>query len=224
MSGVASIDGEAQRHRALAHPLRRRLLDVLAEAGPLDVRALAQRIGLSPNGARRHLDALLAAGLVSAAPAAPAGPGRPRLLYRGAPSRVGYPLLADMLAGAVARLGDAAAVEEEGRRFGRRLVEPSPQPPTAEEAGSRLTAMLSDLGFAPRARAAAGGIRVDIHRCPFLDTARAHPGVVCSLHLGLMQGALAELGAPLTAERLDPLVRPSLCVGHLRADGGGGGG
>jgi hypothetical protein len=30
-----------------------------------------------------------------------------------------------------------------------------------------------------------------------------------------MQGLLAELDAPLEAERLDPFVEPSLCVAHL---------
>jgi hypothetical protein len=35
------------------------------------------------------------------------------------------------------------------------------------------------------------------------------------VHLGLLEGALDALGGPLTAERLDPLVEPSLCVAHL---------
>jgi hypothetical protein len=34
-----------------------------------------------------------------------------------------------------------------------------------------------------------------------------------------MRGALAELGEPFEAERLDPLVEPTLCVGHLRRTG-----
>jgi predicted ArsR family transcriptional regulator len=38
---------------------------------------------------------------------------------------------------------------------------------------------------------------------------------VCSLHLGLMRGVLAESRAPLVAERLDPFVDTSLCLAHL---------
>ena len=212
MRNDASSDPEALRHQARSHPRRLRLLRLLAEHGALDVHELGERLGLRPNGVRRHLSLLLRAGLVAAAPGepAPGRPGRPRLRYTVAEDRSGYPLLADMLAGALARGGDPGAVEEEGARWGRRLVQPD---------GDTLTALLDRLGFAPEATADDEGVRVDIHRCPFVETARAHPGVVCSLHLGLMRGALAELGEPLEAERLDPLVEPTLCVGHLRRTG-----
>jgi hypothetical protein len=30
-----------------------------------------------------------------------------------------------------------------------------------------------------------------------------------------MQGLLAEIDAPIEADRLDPFVEPSLCVAHL---------
>ena len=59
-------------------------------------------------------------------------------------------------------------------------------------------------------------IRINPRRCPFLNTAKVFPAVVCALHVGLMQRALAELGAPLEADRLDPLVEPTLCVAHVR--------
>lgn len=209
-------------HRALAHPLRLRLLGLLEAEGPLDVPALAEQLGLRPNGVRRHLELLLRAEAISTVSASTKGPGRPRLLYEATPSapreRVGYPLLADMLAGTVGRLGNADAAQEEGRRWGRILVR-RPQPSAsldADEAAARLTSMLDRLGFAPETEATETGLRVDLRRCPFLDTARAYPGVVCSLHLGLMRGALAELDAALEAERLDPFVEPGLCVGHLR--------
>jgi len=39
--------------------------------------------------------------------------------------------------------------------------------------------------------------------------------VICSLHLGLMRGALERMRAPVTADRLDPFVEPSLCVARL---------
>lgn len=56
-----------------------------------------------------------------------------------------------------------------------------------------------------------------MHHCPFLEAAEPHQDVICSIHLGLMRGMLAEADAPLVAKRLDPLVEPSLCVAHLSA-------
>jgi predicted ArsR family transcriptional regulator len=45
--------------------------------------------------------------------------------------------------------------------------------------------------------------------------AAQHQDVVCSLHLGLMRGVLAEVRAPLKTDRLEPFVEPSLCLAHL---------
>ncbi len=41
--------------------------------------------------------------------------------------------------------------------------------------------------------------------------------MVCEIHLGLMQGALGELRAPVEAVSLEPFVSPNLCVARLRA-------
>jgi predicted ArsR family transcriptional regulator len=57
--------------------------------------------------------------------------------------------------------------------------------------------------------------RIGLRRCPFQEVARQHPDVVCALHLGLMQGALEELRAPVTASRLEPFAQPGLCIAHL---------
>jgi hypothetical protein len=40
------------------------------------------------------------------------------------------------------------------------------------------------------------------------------------VHLGLMQGALAALRAPITVGRLEPFAEPDLCLTHLRPVGG----
>ena len=188
----------------------------------MDVGTLAEHLGLRPNGVRRHLELLLRTKLISSVSAATKGRGRPRLLYDAKPpappERVGYPLLADMLAGAVGRSDNADAAEQEGRHWGRILVNRPSASTSADtdDAAANLIAMLDRLGFAPEAEPTPSGLRLDLRRCPFLDTAKAHPGVVCSLHLGLMRGALAELGGALDTERLDPLVQPDLCVAHLR--------
>lgn len=188
----------------------------------MDVVTLAGHLGLRPNGVRRHLELLLRTTLISSVSAPTKGRGRPRLLYVAGPpappDRVGYPLLADMLAGVVGNLDDADAAEREGRRWGRILVDRPGAAASADtdDEAATLIAMLDRLGFAPEAAPTPSGLRLDLRRCPFLDTAKAHPGVVCSLHLGLMRGALAELGGALDTERLDPLVQPALCIAHLR--------
>jgi predicted ArsR family transcriptional regulator len=48
--------------------------------------------------------------------------------------------------------------------------------------------------------------------------AESNQRVVCAVHLGMLKGALAEMGAPLQATRLEPFVEPTLCVAHLRRD------
>ncbi|MEU7591340.1 metalloregulator ArsR/SmtB family transcription factor [Micromonospora sp. NPDC049230] len=53
---------------AMAHPLRRRLMDVLKVHGPSTVGLLAERTGQAPANVSHHLKVLAAADLVSEAP------------------------------------------------------------------------------------------------------------------------------------------------------------
>ena len=77
----------------------------------------------------------------------------------------------------------------------------------------RLLVLLDAGGFAPEPFAAGQPIR--LRRCPFVPLAREREAIVCGVHLGLMRGALAELGSPLDAVRLEPFVEPDLCLAHL---------
>ncbi|HZJ06739.1 MAG TPA: ArsR family transcriptional regulator, partial [Nocardioidaceae bacterium] len=54
-----------------------------------------------------------------------------------------------------------------------------------------------------------------LRHCPFREVAQKHTDIVCAIHLGLMQGALDELGAPMTTTSLDPFVTPHMCVARL---------
>ena len=54
-----------------------------------------------------------------------------------------------------------------------------------------------------------------MRRCPFHELAEAHPEIVCSVHRGMISGALAELGSELRVERLDAFVEPNLCIARL---------
>jgi len=212
-------------------PLGRSRADVLdmlrAADGPLGVREVAQRMRLHPNTARFHLEALVEAGLAVRETEDRETPGRPRIGYRtaadGPPGRRRYRLLAEMLTTLIAGTvpDPAEAAEEAGREWGAYLTEqPLPyQRVTAAQAIAKLTAIMEELGFAPQPEAGADGgqYRLCLRQCPFREVAQRHKDVICSLHLGLMRGALSRMRAPVTADRLDPFVEPSLCVARLTA-------
>ncbi|MDR0345271.1 MAG: hypothetical protein LBI49_19600, partial [Nocardiopsaceae bacterium] len=103
------------------------------------------------------------------------------------------------------------------REWGRYLTEQLPpyQRLNAGEAAARLTGTLQEIGFAPETVAAAGGYQLRLHQCPFREVAERHRDVVCALHLGLMQGVLRQLPAPLTVDRLLPFAEPGVCIADL---------
>ncbi|MEU6259698.1 helix-turn-helix domain-containing protein [Streptomyces sp. NPDC047043] len=210
---------------ARTSPRRRQVLDVLrAAASPLGVTETAERIGVHPNTVRFHLDALVGEGLVEPHVQEPSGPGRPRTVYAPRPGMDrggvrGYQLLAQMLLSRLAATGSEArsAAMEAGRAWGRFLVEspPPPQQSTPEESAARLVALLDELGFAPEPQGGPVSTRIRLRHCPFLELAEEYGQLVCPLHLALMQGALAELRAPLTATDLEPFAEPHACLAHL---------
>ena len=205
---------------------RTHVLDMLRAAdGPLGVREVARRTGLHPNTARFHLEALTEARLAVRETEDRETPGRPRVGYRatagGPAGRRRYRLLAEMLASLVAGTMPEPrnAAEEAGSKWGAYLTEQPPpyQKLTAEEAIGKLSTVMAEVGFGPQAGAdeAGGQHRLRLRECPFREVAKHHQDVICSLHLGLMRGALAQMRAPVTIDRLDPLVEPSLCTARL---------
>jgi predicted ArsR family transcriptional regulator len=200
------------------------VLDLLCAARtPVSVREIADRTGLHPNTARFHLDALVDAGLATRASQARAAPGRPSMAYQavegGAPGRRQYRLLAEMLASLIAVVlaepGEAAV--EAGREWGRYITErPAPfQRTDACGAVDGLVATLRELGFAPEAVADGAGYRLRLRQCPFREVAEVHQEIVCQLHLGLMQGALDQMRAPVAVAGLQPFAEASLCIADL---------
>ena len=203
---------------------RREILEMLrASSAPLNVVEMATRLDVHPNTVRFHLDALVDAGQVDRVDVVPGGPGRPPLVFRAhrgmdpsGPSN--YRLLAAMLAYSLAAMPDpAAGALELGRRWGGYLIEQptSRQAPTANQAVKRLMALLRHLRFSPERRSDGGRRQIGLRHCPFLDLVDTQSQVICPLHLGLMQGAMSQLGSPVTVDRLDPFAEPDLCVAHL---------
>jgi len=204
---------------------RGRVLGVLREAGePVGVQDIATQTGLHVNTARFHLDALVDAGLVERQIEERTQPGRPRVVFTAVPAtgpalQTNYRLLAEMLTGLIANIlpqSEQTALET-GEGWGRYLA-PRPAPlrrVDALEGIRRLSAVLADVGFAPAQMSDLPAPVIGLRHCPFREIAVEHPELVCSLHLGLIRGVLSEVRAPLTAERLEPFVEPSLCLAHL---------
>lgn len=218
-----------------AGPRRARVLDVLHEADePLGAADVAARTGVHVNTARFHLDALVAEGTVVRALEEPSGAGRPRAVYAPRPgmSRGGtrsYRLLAQILLSNLSSAGPDAVetARQAGRAWGGFLSgPPAPfQRLSAGEAVTRLTALLDDLGFDPEPGRPEPGqpgsgqsgpdAVIRLRHCPFLELAEEYGDLVCRIHLGLMQGALAELRAPVTAAGLEPFAEPGACLARL---------
>jgi predicted ArsR family transcriptional regulator len=207
---------------------RSRVLSALTDANAaLSAEDVAERVDLHVNTVRFHLDALVEAGMAERASERRTRPGRPRTLYAASPDapRAGersYRLLAQILAGYLSAKSEqpAADARAAGEVWGRYLAErPAPFAQIdARAATAQLVDALAEVGFAPEARSAdgdGGTAQVLLHHCPFREVAERHREVVCSVHLGLMQGLLDELDAPVTTPRLDAFVEPDLCIAHL---------
>jgi predicted ArsR family transcriptional regulator len=190
-------------------------------AQPVTAGALAAELGLHPNTAREHLDALVVRGLATRERAPATGRGRPAWLYAAVddnpepdPRVRDYAGLAAALAGHIARTspnptGDGLAA---GWAWGLALVASRPEHagPTPRH---RVVGLLDELGFAPETDDDAS--TVALRRCPLLDAAREHPEVVCQVHLGIVRGALEHHGGDPEPTELLPFAEPGACRLHL---------
>jgi predicted ArsR family transcriptional regulator len=93
-----------------------------------------------------------------------------------------------------------------GEAWGRTLAA---QVTDTTDAAGRVMRVLERMGFAPR-RSEPGVVRLT--RCPLLQAARAHPDVVCGVHLGIVQGVLAESHAVSASAGLEPFAEPGACL------------
>ncbi|WP_203789696.1 helix-turn-helix transcriptional regulator [Paractinoplanes rishiriensis] len=209
---------------ALAVPSRRQLLQTLrSAAAPMDAAALAAATGLHPNTVRFHLDVLIRTGFVSESSDRQGRRGRPRTVYEPTTAGAhdtGYALLATVLVDHLDSTGGGDAARDAGRAWAQRL-----RPIRADRSGDMhdtagtVAALFTELGFQPTVTTSGGDTRITLHACPFWSLAEDHPGIVCAVHLGLLQ-EIVELGSRSTIEaRLTPFVRPRQCQADLVAAG-----
>lgn len=195
-------------------------------ARPVTIAELAGELGVHPNTAREHLEALVSRGLATRDRAAAKGRGRPAWRYAAAddhpepdPRVRDYAGLAAALAGHLARTSPNPTGEglAAGWAWGRSLA--SGRPPGASPR-HEVVGLLDDLGFAPEADDEA--TTVALRRCPLLDAAREHPQVVCQVHLGIVRGALEHHGGDPEPTELLPFAEPGACRLHLDTSRVGG--
>lgn len=221
--------------RAHLSTARARVLDVLVgQPEPCRVGAISALTRQHQNTIREHLDGLVNDRLAVRTRAPAQGRGRPAWLYSAAPeagSAPGvreYAGLASALAAQIARTSGQPRADsiEAGRMWGRDLVRGSRIGPAVDDgpvsdaaiapsalaARRQVVTLLEQLGFAPRPDARFGVVK--LFRCPLLEAAHQYPDVVCGVHLGVVRGALSELGAePARTDRteLQAFSSPGAC-------------
>lgn len=208
-------------------PARMRVLRAVDALGPAPVTLadVAARLGGHANTSRRQLDALVADGLLGAAPLPSPGPGRhPRGFRVTAAGREALGHTGDEYRGLVGAFAAylVGRPEAEAREVGRVWGAAKAVPPDAGVAAQasdrdhptrRLIEVLDTLGFesAP-IETETGGSGVVLRACPLLDAAGDHPEVMCELHRGMVDGVLRRLGAA-DGVTLVPFAEPAGC--HL---------
>ena len=196
------------------------VLDLLtAHDRPTTAAALAESAGQHPNTVREHLDALVGAGLAARMRAASSGRGRPAWLYVATPVEQPvvreYAGLATALAMQLARTSPHPREDavEAGRVWGEQLAAGREAPSSPAAARHEVVELLGDLGFDPAADSRAQ--TVHLRQCPLIAAAREEPGVVCSVHLGIVRGALDTWDTRSEDTSLVPFAEPGGCLLHL---------
>lgn len=183
------------------------------DAGPVPSRPartiseLCEATGLHPNTVREHLQRLIEGGYVIQATEHRTTRGRPRTLYSAATgaATASSPIARDKVT-AAARRGDLL-----------RRVLPDTASALGRDATYQLDALIEHLeesGFEPVVDDEQ--LTVDLSPCPHAAGRAEDRPMLCSVHLGLMQGVLAEAGGPLAAAAVRTSALPADCTVQLR--------
>jgi predicted ArsR family transcriptional regulator len=201
------VDAPAEQS-LLGQPTRARLFAVLQELRrAATTEELARAVDMHANGVRRHLERMHEGGLLERHRSRH-GRGRPRDEWSiapkaspdGGPPR-GYADVARWLARAIpAGPGRLRQVEGTGREVGRDLV----TGPT-DDLAAAFRQTFSALGFQPEVEDSDGGaITAKLCNCPYRDSVRENPEVICRLHRGVTVGVLETLDPDARVVRFEP--------------------
>ena len=206
---------------------RARIARLILENGPVTAAALGTRLGLTPAAVRRHLDNLLASGLIEARTArrlASRGRGRPAKLFAITDAgRCAFEQAYDDLATSALRFLAEAAGPEAVAQFARRQVaelERRYQPAMASAGEDKVAALaeaLSADGYAASATSAPalgadGGEQLCQHHCPVAHVAAEFPQL-CEAET---EAFARLLGTPV--QRLATIAHgDGICTTHVTA-------
>ncbi|MGI9125073.1 MAG: helix-turn-helix transcriptional regulator [Mycobacterium sp.] len=170
---------------------RRAIVKLLVESGSITAAEIAGRLGISPAGVRRHLDALVDSGDAEANPAAAwqqAGRGRPAKRYRLTQAgRAKLEHTYDDLASAAMRQLREIGGEEAVQTFARRRIDTilagvpaagSDDVEAVGDAADRVADALTRAGYVTTTTRVGGpirGIEICQHHCPVSHVAEEFP-------------------------------------------------
>jgi len=218
---------------ALSAARGRVLAAVAARAGAGDaatVTELADDLGGHPNTTRAHVGALVSDGLLERVSLGGGTRGRPahghRLTDRGRlvleSAQMAEPVATDGLVTAMAEhLATTPDAETHARAIGRLWAAQLTGAPGRAQAGGpaeRVVDLLRTAGFSPQPEPSG---EVALRTCPVLASARAHPGVVCTMHEEMLRAALGTGSGTATDVELVPFARDGACLvrlGHRTPD------
>jgi len=180
---------------------RMEVLELLRRKQAASAEAISSELGVTPNAVRQHLTNLEREGLVRSEPVRHKR-GRPSLLFSLTeradaifPKRYGQ--LASMVLTELQDMGGPELLDEVFRRVARRhatSVEQDMEGLSFDDKLQRLVAWIGRAGTLADTEEAADGIRVNIHNCPFRNTALKFPQV-CTITPHLIANLL---GAPVS--------------------------
>jgi predicted ArsR family transcriptional regulator len=161
---------------------------LILERGPQSAAALAERLGLSPAAVRRHLDALVADGLLAERdprPSTKRGRGRPARVYALTDlGRASFPHAYDDLATTALRYLRETGGEAAVNKFAEHRAQTLAADLRARVAGkaatvaTRVDALAEGLtasGYASTTEQAAAGVQICQHHCPVAHVAAEFP-------------------------------------------------
>lgn len=196
----------ATGYSAISSYSRVEIMHLVQQRPRRTIAELVEATGLHPNTVREHLQRLIDAGYIVAETEHRTTRGRPRVLYTAATGQdaASSPIAAQRAQDA-ARRGDLL----------RRVYPAGGDERLDAEALHQLDALVEDLGdagFDPLVDETT--LTVDLTPCPHATTAD-HRGMLCSVHVGLMDGVLSQAGGPLKVDGIAPSCDPAQCVVQL---------
>jgi predicted ArsR family transcriptional regulator len=195
-------------YSAISSYSRVQILHALHVNGRRTLADLQRATALHPNTVREHLQRLIEGGYVVAETEHRTTRGRPRMLYSAASAT-----------SVISPIGRRKAREAAQRGDLMRRVLPwtdAGDQALPIDAVHQLDALVDDLidgGFDPDVDERA--LTVDLSPCPNAAAEPSHRGTLCTVHLALMDGVLAQAGGPLRVEGMVPSCDPAQCVVRL---------